>query len=279
MNELVRRIASISLHKASFRTTPRGLSQFAATSGSELPTSCLRHHFGSFHNSTQHMMLFSTQASTTEVASSSSTTASIVTDETSGKQYGVVLDTRKLPKLKPGLVQKRLAKCKTYIGREASIRQSPWKLNRICQLAAGLTLEEALTQLKFCDLKNADLVAKVLKRTSNLADIRDGIQISQLEVAECFTNKSLMLKRIKTMGRGRSGVMHHKFSNIRVVLREIDFPLRIYQQPSLNQKKKWLQHQQRAEQDAKAAKAKRDEMERLEKQQAEQLQERKAAQK
>ena len=83
------------------------------------------------------------------------------------------------------------------------IRQSPWKLNRICQLAAGLTLEEALTQLQFCDLKNADLVAKVLKRTSNLADIRDGIQMSQLEVAECFTTKSMMLRRMKPMGRGR----------------------------------------------------------------------------
>jgi hypothetical protein len=72
--------------------------------------------------------------------------------------------------------------------------------------------------------------------------------------------------------------MHHKFSNIRVVLREIDFPLRIFQQKSLNQKKKWLMHQRRAEQDADVAKVKRDEVKRLEKQQEEQLQERKAAQ-
>jgi hypothetical protein len=71
--------------------------------------------------------------------------------------------------------------------------------------------------------------------------------------------------------------MHHKFSHIRVVLREIDFPLKIYQQKSLNQKKKWLMHQQRAQQEAMAAKAKRDEMERLMKQQEAQLQERKAA--
>jgi large subunit ribosomal protein L22 len=115
----------------------------------------------------------------------------------------MLLDTRKLPKLKPSIVQRRLARCKIYEGKEKAIRQSPWKLNRICQLAAGLTLEEALTQLKFCDLKNADLVAKVLKRTSNLADIRDGLQISQLEVAECFATKAMMLRRIKTMGRGR----------------------------------------------------------------------------
>lgn len=133
----------------------------------------------------------------------SPTSQTVITDSESGEQYGILLDTRKLPKLKPSVVRKRLDKCRTYEGREKSIRQSPWKLNRICQLAAGLTLEEALTQLKFCDLKNADLVAKVLKRTSNLADIRDGLQISQLEVKECFATKSLMLRRIKPMGRGR----------------------------------------------------------------------------
>jgi len=150
---------------------------------------------------TRKCVLFSTNA--TQDVAPSSTKSSVFTDETSGQQYGVLLDTRKLPKLKPGIVKKRLAKCKTYVGRETGIRQSPWKLNRVCQLAAGLTLEEALTQLKFCDIKNADLVAKVLKRTSNLADIRDGIQMSQLEVAECFTTKSLMLRRMKPMGRGR----------------------------------------------------------------------------
>ena len=71
--------------------------------------------------------------------------------------------------------------------------------------------------------------------------------------------------------------MHHKFSHIRIVLREIDFPLRIYQQKSLNQKKKWLQHQHRAEKDAQEAKAKRGEMERLMRQEEEQSLSRKAA--
>mgnify|MGYP003334886357 CR=1 FL=1 len=69
--------------------------------------------------------------------------------------------------------------------------------------------------------------------------------------------------------------MHHKFSHIRVVLREIDFPLRIYQQTSLNQKKKWMLHQKRAEQDAQAVRIKRDELDRLTKQQEAQLKERK----
>jgi hypothetical protein len=132
----------------------------------------------------------------------SPTDISLITDAL-GQQYGVLLDNRKMPKLKPSVVRRRLDRMKTYIGAEKSIRHSSWKINRICQLAAGLTLEEALTQLKFCDKKNADLVAKVLKRTSNLADIRDGLQMSQLEVVECFATKGMMLKRIKPMGRGR----------------------------------------------------------------------------
>jgi len=199
----------------------------------------------------------------------------LLTDQ-AGQQYGMFLDTRKMPKLKPYIVKRRINRLKTYIGTEKEIRQSPWKLNRVCQLAAGLTLEEALTQLRFCDIKNADLVAKILKRTSNLADIRDGLQMSQLEVAECFTTKGMMLKRIKIMGRGRNGIMHHKYSHVRVMLREIDFKLKIYQAKTLNQKKKWLQHQIRAEVDAKQAKAKRDEMERLLKKQEEKQQQRQA---
>ena len=70
--------------------------------------------------------------------------------------------------------------------------------------------------------------------------------------------------------------MHHKYSHIQVKLREIDFPLRIHQEKSLNQKKKWMKLQQRAEQDAQVAKVRREEKERLEKQHDEQLKERKA---
>lgn len=73
--------------------------------------------------------------------------------------------------------------------------------------------------------------------------------------------------------------MHHKFSNIRVVLREIDFPLKIYQQKTLNQKKKWVFHQERAKKDAEAATAKRNELEREMKQQEAKAKERAEASK
>jgi large subunit ribosomal protein L22 len=170
------------------------------------------------------------------------------------------------PKLKPHIVKRRLKRMRVYEGAEKNIRHSPWRLNLVCQLAAGLPLPTALTQLEFCKKWAAPLVQKVLRRTSNLADIRDGLQPSQLEVAECFATKGSHLKRLKTMGRGRMGRMEHKFSHMRVVLREIDFKLKVYQAPTINQKKRWLQLQLQAQRDGDRAQAEREELERLEKQ-------------
>jgi Ribosomal protein L22p/L17e len=206
MNELARRVASLSLQRSTKLptvATHRTLSSLGIARN--IPTTDTRKvRFDSAWSVgalPQSLTILKTQFSTNALANG--TANSIVADEKSGKNYGVLLDTRNLPKLRPGIIQKRLANCKTYIGRELAIRQSPWKLNRVCQLASGLTLDEAVTQLRFCNIKNADLVAKVLKRTSNLADIRDGLQMSQLEVAECYTNKAMMLKRNMPMGRGR----------------------------------------------------------------------------
>jgi large subunit ribosomal protein L22 len=179
-----------------------------------------------------------------------------------GRQFAAF---QKNPKLKPSVVARRLKKMRTYEGSEKNIRHSPWRLNLVCQFAAGLPLQEALTQLEFCKKEKAPLVQKILTRTANLADIRHGLQPSQLEVAECFATKGRHLKRINIMGRGRHGMMEHKHSHMRVVLREMDFKLRIYQAPSINQKKKLFLMQQQAERDGAKAKAEREELVKLEK--------------
>lgn len=198
-----------------------------------------------------------------EVQTAPTLTAPQIIHAEDGRRFAA-FDMQKHPKLKPHIVKRRLDRMRTYVGQQKNIRHSPWKLNLICNLVSGLPLPEALTQLEFCQKSKAPLVQKVLRRTANLADIRDGLQISQLEVAECFATKGTPLKRIKTMGRGRSGRMEHKHSHIRLVLREIDFKLRIYQAPSLNQKKKWFLLQQQAERDGARASAEREEVKRLE---------------
>jgi large subunit ribosomal protein L22 len=219
------------------------------------------------HSVTGCQRLFSTQPATepatAETAGPSFTKPTIIQGK-DGRQFAV-FDTQKHPKLKPSIVRRRLNRMRIFDGAEKNIRHSPWRLNLVCQLVAGLPFQEAMTQLDFCKKSKAPLVQKMLQRTANLADIRHGLQPSQLEVAECFATRGTPLKRVKTMGRGRSGRMEHKHSHMRLVLREVDFKLRIYQAPSVNQKKKWFTLQQHAEKDSTRAKAERDEIRRLEK--------------
>lgn len=134
----------------------------------------------------------------------------------------------------------------------------------MCQFAAGLTVPEALKQLMFCQKRKAPLVAKVIRRTANLADIRHGLQPSQLEVAECFATHGVHLKRLKIMGRGRSGVKHRRHSHIRLVLREIDFPTKLLQAESVNQKRKWLGLLRTARDEYERATVEREELAELE---------------
>lgn len=209
--------------------------------------------------------LVTTNAVATDAALAPSPTQPQIVNADDGKQYAAFMNM-KYQKLKPSIVQRRLRRMKTYEGAQKNIRHSPWRLNLVCQFAAGLPLPEALTQLEFSKKWAAPLVQKVLRRTANLADIRHGIQPSQLEVAECFATKGQPLKRINPMGRGRTGRLEHKHSHMRVVLREIDFKLKIVQAKTLNQKKKWFVLQQQAEKDAARAKVERDEIERLERQ-------------
>ena len=115
-----------------------------------------------------------------------------------------LIDTSKFPRVKPGMVRKRLANQKTYVGTSKNIRHSPWRMNLVCQMIAGLPVPEALKQLEFSDKTKAPpVVQAVLQKTVNRADIRDGLQPTQLEVAECFATRGTPLKRIKPMARGR----------------------------------------------------------------------------
>ncbi|CAB9502150.1 protein L22 [Seminavis robusta] len=172
-----------------------------------------------------------------------------------------VLDSRKLPPLKPHIVKRRLSRMRTYVEAKKNIRHSPWRLNLICQMIAGLTVPEADKQLSFCEKSRAPLVQKMLTAATRKAEKKDGIQPVQLEVAECFVTRGTPLKRIKPMARGRFGKMTHPFAHIRMVLREIDFKLKIYQEPTISGKKQWLNMQIVAQQEAEKAEAERLELE------------------
>lgn len=127
----------------------------------------------------------------------------LLNSQTDAENFAAFVHANRHHNVKPFILKRRRQNLKTYIGNEKNIRHSPWRMNLVCQFAHGLTVPEALKQLLFCQKVKAPLVAKVIRRTANLADIRDGVQPSQLEVAECFTTHGTHLKRLKIMGRGR----------------------------------------------------------------------------
>ena len=181
------------------------------------------------------------------------------------KPLGNYSTARHAPKLAPRYKNARIAKLPTVEGKLQSIRHSPWRMNLICQFAAGKTVPDALLQLKFCEKAKAPLVATLIQRTMNTANQKHGLLPSQLEVVECFATHGTHLKRVKIMGRGRSGKKLRRFSHVRIVLREIDFPLKIITSTTINERNKWIQKMETALQDSEISKREKDEIEQLEK--------------
>ncbi len=83
-------------------------------------------------------------------------------------------------------------------------------------------------------------------------------------MAECFATHGTHLKRVKVMGRGRAGKKLRRFSHMRLVLREIDFPLKIVMSTSRNERDRWVKRMEVALEDKAAADREREEIESLE---------------
>lgn len=181
------------------------------------------------------------------------------------KPLGHYVQRRHAPKIPPHIVQSRISKLRSIAGSSKNIRHSPWRLNLICQFAQGQTVEDALIQLKFVHKVKAPLIYSLIQGTANSAKTKYGLLPSQLEVVECFATQGTHLKRIKMMGRGRAGKMHRRFSHARVVLREIDFPLKIMQCTSLNQRNKWVSRMEAALEDQAEYWKEKEELDALEK--------------
>eukprot|EP00560_Eucampia_antarctica_P010155 CAMPEP_0197829142 /NCGR_PEP_ID=MMETSP1437-20131217/5600_1 /TAXON_ID=49252 ORGANISM="Eucampia antarctica, Strain CCMP1452" /NCGR_SAMPLE_ID=MMETSP1437 /ASSEMBLY_ACC=CAM_ASM_001096 /LENGTH=251 /DNA_ID=CAMNT_0043430659 /DNA_START=39 /DNA_END=794 /DNA_ORIENTATION=- len=176
-----------------------------------------------------------------------------------------ITERKRIP---PHVVARRVSRLRSVSGKEKNIRHSPWRMNLVCQFISGLTVPEALVQLEFCEKKRgAPILKKVLKRTKNLADIRYGMAPSQLQVHTCFATPGTPLKRIKIMGRGRSGVKHRKHSHIHLSLRETDFALEMARAPTLKKKQKWYQRYLIAAQDAALQQKEQEEIKKLQQEQ------------
>jgi len=102
-----------------------------------------------------------------------------------------------------------------------SLRISPQKLNLVAQLIRGKKVDKALADLTFSRKRIARDVKKTLQSAIANAENNHSLDVDQLIVAEAYVGKNLVMKRFHTRARGRMGKILKPFSQLTVVVREV----------------------------------------------------------
>ena len=101
------------------------------------------------------------------------------------------------------------------------LRVSPQKLNLLAQLIRGKKVAMALADLQFSQKRIATEVKKCLESAIANAENNHDLDVDELVVAEAYVGKALVLKRFHPRGRGRMGKILKPFSNLTIVVRQI----------------------------------------------------------
>ena len=103
-----------------------------------------------------------------------------------------------------------------------NLRVSPQKLNLVAGLIRGKKVDTALADLEFSRKRIAQDVRKCVMSAVANAENNHGLDVNELVVAEAYVGKNLVMKRFHARGRGRSGKIVKPFSQITVVVREVE---------------------------------------------------------
>ncbi len=102
------------------------------------------------------------------------------------------------------------------------LRVSPQKLNLVAQLIRGKKVATALADLEFSHKRIARDVRKCLESAIANAENNHDLDVDDLIVAEAHVGKALVLKRFSPRGRGRMGRILKPFSNLTIVVRQVE---------------------------------------------------------
>jgi large subunit ribosomal protein L22 len=102
-----------------------------------------------------------------------------------------------------------------------SIRVNTRKLNVVAASIRGKKVAQALAMLEFSPRRIAHDVKKTLESAIANAENNHDLDINKLIVAEAWTGKNLVMKRIDLGSRGRVGHIHKFFSELTIVVREV----------------------------------------------------------
>ena len=103
-----------------------------------------------------------------------------------------------------------------------NLRVSPQKLNVVAGLIRGKKVDNALADLEFSRKRIAKEVRKTLESAIANAENNHGLDIDSLVVSEAFVGKNLVMKRYKARARGRGAKILKPFSELTIVVREVE---------------------------------------------------------
>ena len=102
------------------------------------------------------------------------------------------------------------------------IKTSPQKLNLVAELIRGKPVEKAMAELTFSRKRVAQHVKKVLESAVANAENNHDLDIDSLIVDKAFVGKNIVMKRWRARARGRVGRIQKPFSEITIVVKEVE---------------------------------------------------------
>lgn len=103
-----------------------------------------------------------------------------------------------------------------------NLRISPQKLNLVAGLIRGKKVDQALADLEFSRKRIAQDVRKCVMSAVANAENNHGLDVNELIVSEAHVGKNIVMKRFHARGRGRASGIEKPFSQITVIVREVD---------------------------------------------------------
>ena len=101
------------------------------------------------------------------------------------------------------------------------VRIAPRKVQIVLALLRNQPAEKAMAILKYTPKAACEVVAKLLKSAMANAENKD-MDMSKLDVAECYVCQGPTLKRIRPRAQGRAFRINKKTSHITLVLKEAE---------------------------------------------------------
>lgn len=102
------------------------------------------------------------------------------------------------------------------------LRTSPQKLNLVAAMIRGKKVEKALSDLTFSKKRISDDVRKCLQSAIANGENNHNLDVDELIVAEAYVGKNLTMKRGRPRARGRFGKIVKPFSELTIVVRQVE---------------------------------------------------------